>query len=103
MAISVSTAQPVNYTITGIIASTTGAPVPNTLAMAYDRRVGGDLLLGQASSDQNGNYTITFSSEKLQGKAKPDIEVRAIGAATAVNVLGTSEIRYNAGTAETIN
>lgn len=100
------------YTITGVIASTTGAAVPNILAVAYDKRVGGDLLLAQGNSDPNGVYTVSFPSEKLQGKARPDIEVRAVapgaatgtvGAAPAVFVLGTSEIRYNAGTTETIN
>jgi hypothetical protein len=98
--------RPINYTVKGTIASTTGAPVPGVQALAYDRRITGDVLLGQAPTDANGNYSISYSPKVLEGKAKPDIEVRVVAGregGPANNILGTSETRYNAGSAEIID
>src|SRR5882757_10044336 len=99
-----------DYTVNGVVASTTGAPVASVLVIAYDRQVAGEILLGQDISNADGNYTITFNSDKLQLRYKPDIEVRATLAGTptaagaaAATVLGRSEIRYNASPRETIN
>jgi Neuraminidase-like domain/Salmonella virulence plasmid 28.1kDa A protein len=106
MATIISGSVPLNFNITGTVVSSNGAAVPGLTVIAYDRRVSGDIALGQGVSDANGKYTISYSSEKLRGMPKPDIEVRAMRTAAAgadQNVLGKSEIRYNADSSESIN
>lgn len=93
-----------NYTITGKIVADNGTAVIGVSAIAYDKRVGGDVMLGQGTSDATGSYTITFSSVILRGMAQPDIEVDVtVPNAAAVIVIARSDIRYNAGLTETID
>ncbi len=71
--------------------------------VAYDRRIGGDVVLGKTQTDKEGNYLIYYDASVLQGKTGADIEIRLFDNAVAQKEIGRSGVRYRAGLVETVN
>ncbi|MDQ1353100.1 MAG: hypothetical protein QG657_3406, partial [Acidobacteriota bacterium] len=54
-------------------------------------------------SDQEGLYTIFYNKKILQGKAKPNIEIRVVDPRNNLKEIGRSTVKYNADPIETID
>ncbi|PSL45405.1 virulence plasmid A protein [Chitinophaga niastensis] len=94
---------PVYYTVSGKVVTDKGAPVSRVIALAKDKRLPYDIPLSSAVTDAGGNYRITYDTSLLKGKPQPDLEVSVMNESSREIVIGKSDIRYNAGSAETIN
>jgi hypothetical protein len=58
----------------GKIMNQRGAPRPGLTVKAFDRNIGAaDVLLGQAATDKQGHYTISYTSKQLKGKTAADL------------------------------
>lgn len=89
--------------ITGTISSDKRLAVAGIKVIAYDKRITGDVVIGNGVTDKKGNYTIIYNQKNLQGKTKPDIEIRLVDTSNGDKEIGRSTVKYNAGTAETID
>jgi hypothetical protein len=98
------TKPPKNFSVTGVIITDDARPMVGTLINAVDKRVAGDIVLGRATTDTTGAYTINYTSEQLQGKDSPDLEidVMQLSGQTLVKI-AASDIKYNASTQEKID
>lgn len=83
--------------ISGRISSDKSPAVPGIKVFAYDKRISGDVVIGKAVTDKEGNYTIFYNKDILQGKVKPDIEIRLMDTVDSKKEIGRSAVRYNAG------
>ncbi len=90
------------FKITGRISSDKRV-VAGIKVIAYDKRISGDVVIGNAVTDEKGNYTVIYSQKNLQDKAKPDIEIRLLDTGNNDKEIGRSTVKYNAGTIETLN
>jgi hypothetical protein len=71
--------------------------------IAFDRRIGGDVVIGRTVTDKEGNYLISYDAGLLHGKSGADIEIRLFDNADARKEIGRSVVRYHAGAVETVN
>jgi hypothetical protein len=87
--------------VRGTIRQVGGFPLPHLLVRASDRDMRSETLLGQAITDAEGSYQITYSTNKLRMKDKADLIVRVFepsdseGKETG-DEIGFSEIIFNA-------
>jgi hypothetical protein len=87
--------------VRGTIRQVDGFPLPHLLVRAFDRDMRSETLLGQAITDAEGSYQITYSTNKLRMKDKADLIVRVFepsdseGKETG-DEIGFSEIIFNA-------
>ena len=70
--------------------------------MIYSTGLEADKVLGEAVTDENGNYTFSYPADTSRG-VKQDLQARVIEAGTAVRELGRSDVKYNAGADETLD
>ena len=71
-----------------------GQPAADLLVEAFDRNAGlDDVLLGQATTDPEGNYSITYRLKQLSGKSAADLVMRVYRDANLVHI---SDIIFNA-------
>ena len=85
----------------GKITDKAGAPRVGLIAKAFDRNVGeDDTLLGQATTDAHGKYSVSYTLEQLQGKPAADLVVSVFQDAI---LLRTSDVIFNAKPAETLD
>jgi hypothetical protein len=92
----------ITYQVNGRVASRASASVAGLLVQIVDKAVEGDAELAQATTDDQGIYTATFSTDVVakRGKTHPDLQARVLSGRT---FLGASEIHYNASLTETLN
>ena len=91
--LSKGTAAP-QFVAQGAIRNQDGGPRPGLNLKAFDRNVGmDDALLGEATSDAQGNYSISYTSDKLGGKLAADL---VISVYQDGNLLQTSDVIFNA-------
>lgn len=65
------------FLVQGRIISQDGTPRPGLTVKAFDRNVGAaDILLGQATTDQQGNYQIYYTLGQLGGKPAANLVIR---------------------------
>lgn len=78
------------------------AGVGGLRVQVVDRNVGEDVPLGEAVTDDVGNFTVSYSKEKLieRGKAAPDIQARVTN---EQKVIAVSDVRYNASGSERLD
>lgn len=87
--------------VRGTIRQVGGFPLPHLLVRAFDRDMRSETLLGQATTDAEGTYQITYSTDQLRMKDKADLIVRIFepsdseGKETGGEI-GFSEIIFNA-------
>jgi peptidoglycan hydrolase-like protein with peptidoglycan-binding domain len=73
--------------------------MPRLRVVAVDKNVGGETLLNDAMTGEEGVYEIQYDrGSRRQGKADLDLQVQARGRDD--EILGVSAVRYNAGTEE---
>ncbi|WP_028978199.1 neuraminidase-like domain-containing protein [Sporocytophaga myxococcoides] len=89
--------------ISGRISSDRGLPVTNGHIIAYDKRLGGEVAIGEGYTDPFGNYKIVYPKDKLEGKTSPDIQLGIFEADNNQKEIIRSEIKYNASEEETID
>lgn len=71
-----------------------GQPAADLLVEAFDRNVGlDDAQLGQATTDPEGNYSITYRLKQLSGKSAADLVMCVYRDASLVHI---SDILFNA-------
>ena len=88
-----------NLIVLGRVTTSDGLPAGNLILKAYDRNVGeDDTLLGQVSTDAQGNYSIVYSSDKLDGKSAADLVICLYQDG---KLLQTSDVIFNARPMET--
>ena len=87
------------FIVHGVIRNQDSAPRPGLTVKAFDRNVGThDTLLGQAVTDDQGNYSITYTTEQLGDKGAADM---VISVYQGNNLLQTSDVIFNTGKVET--
>ena len=91
------------FTVSGKVVTDTSSPVAGVGVTAFDERIAGNVLLNQALTDGEGNYSITYAPTILNGKAKPDIFIIVAEARNPKNEVGRSTVKYNAASNEIIN
>ena len=87
-----------SYSVSGGIYTSKRIGASQVNVQLVDKSIGKDIVLGGTSTDQNGQFNISFN---YKGKDKPDLQVLAISAEE--KVLGRSEIHYTAGPEEKID
>jgi hypothetical protein len=89
----------INLIVHGRVTTSDGLPAGNLTIKAYDRNLGeDDTLLGQATTDAQGNYSIVYSSDKLDGKSAADLVICLYQDG---KLLQTSDVIFNARPLET--
>jgi len=82
------------YTVQGTLTFDTGLPASSITVRVYDVVFGGkDLQLGQATSDAQGSYSVSFQFP--QG-ATPNIQVRVVNSSQQEVTISTTEFRAQA-------
>ena len=83
--------------VTGDVVTGAGIGAAGLRVIAVDRSLGKEALLGNATTDDQGSYVITYSVDDLKklGKQKADIEVRVIDRDNPAVVYATSDVCYN--------
>lgn len=85
----------ISYVINGKVSSSNANPQPGLTVKAFDRNVGvDDKLLGQATTDAQGHYSITYTTKKLSGKATADLVICLFQDG---KLLQMSDVIFNAG------
>jgi hypothetical protein len=118
------TSAQVTYQVSGRVASRTSASVRGLQILIVDKGVGdearlayakagleagrkpifpSDVILAQATTDDQGGYTASFSTEAVRklGKSQPDLQAQVVVGDNAL--LGASDVRYNASTREALD
>lgn len=92
----------ITHRVAGRIASRTSGGVDGLRVAVVDKGVGGDAELAEAVTDTTGKYQASFCDAELRraGKDKPDLQAFVYAGDTLV---GSSEIRYDASTEETLD
>jgi Neuraminidase-like domain len=95
---------PIPYTASGTVWSAASAGVGGLAVELVDKNVGGDVMLGQTTTDASGAYTlsveITAASLASRRKTKPDLQARVSAGKAFV---AASDVIYNAPTSVTLN
>jgi Neuraminidase-like domain/Putative peptidoglycan binding domain/Salmonella virulence plasmid 28.1kDa A protein len=89
-----------DYSVSGTVFSTDRVGLAGLTVLVVDRNVGGDLQLAETSTDAGGRYQAGFAAAALQRAKHPDLQARAFADG---QLLGASEVRYNAGTSEVLD
>lgn len=93
-----------DFEITGSVSSPDRAGVGGLRVVIVDKNPGPDAAIpgAEALTDPTGRYKIQFRASALpiQGKQQPDLQARVFASEV---FLGASDVRYNAGTNETLN
>ena len=94
--------------VPGYVRQVDGTPITDTLVVAFDKDLRHEEPLGRAVTDQNGNYEISYTSDKFSRveKERADLIVRAIdsagkGIVSSDEILGTPI--FNAPVVATVN
>lgn len=88
------------FVVHGVIRNQDGAPRPGLTIKAFGRNVGADdTLLGEATTDAQGNYSVTYTIEQLGGKPAADLVICVY---QNDNLLQTSDVIFNAKRSETV-
>lgn len=96
----------------GTVRHATGFPLAGLTARAFDRDMRAEVLLGQAVTDEDGNYQITYDAGQLHpGKTSADLVIRVLESDTAAEgqedgrgeELAMSDIVFNAAPQQTID
>ena len=86
--------EEVMYLINGIVYNLGGKPVENLIVEAFDCNIcNNDVLLGQATTDSQGYYSITYTADKLEGKSTADLVADLYRGDT---LLQTTDIKFDA-------
>jgi Neuraminidase-like domain/Putative peptidoglycan binding domain len=90
------------WTVTGVVAAPARGTVPGLPVVVLDRSVQSDVTLGQGTTDSAGAYLVSYlvSEVRARGKDNPDLVAQVM---SGEQVIGTSEVRYNAGPAEQLD
>lgn len=66
-------------TVSGRISHPKGKPRKNLTIKAFDKDLGREIILGEATTDESGKYTITYKSDQLSraSKTNADLIIRA--------------------------
>jgi hypothetical protein len=80
-----------------------GSPFAGLTVRAFDRDLRGEELLGETTTDENGQYEITYSATQFRRaeKSSADIIVRAYEKGS--KLVTESQIIFNAKPLETVN
>lgn len=91
-----------SYTVSGTIAAAGFGAVAGLAVAVVDRNVGADTELSTAVTGGDGAYQARYLPAQFTatGKTNPDLQVTV---SSGANLLGVSEVRYNAGTDERID
>jgi hypothetical protein len=85
---------PGTRTVHGQITDQNGSPQSGLAVKAFDRNIGKvDTLFGQAATDAQGNYRITYASKQLDGKSTADLVVAVY---QGESLLQTSDVIFDA-------
>lgn len=96
----------------GTVRHATGFPLAGLTARAFDRDMRAEVLLGQAVTDEDGNYQITYDAGQLHpGKTSADLVIRVLEPDTTAEGQGNeggeelvvSGIVFNAAPQQTID
>ncbi len=89
------------FVVSGRVTASDAKPASAFLVKAFDRNVGtDDTLLGEATTDAQGNYTITYSRTQLDGKLAADL-LLALYDTEQLKLM--SDVIFNARPVETLD
>src|SRR5215470_15025500 len=103
IAIGATSPSPETLTITGQIILADASPFVGSTVRAFDKNLRAEMLLGETKSDAGGEYTITYTLQKLgrPDKQNADLVVRVFDALG--KQLGASDVLFNAPAEATID
>ena len=83
------------FVVSGIVRDQDNSPRPGLTVKAFDHNSGKeDILLGTSTTNSQGNYSISYTSQILGGKASADL---VISVYQNDRLLQTSDLIFNAG------
>lgn len=93
--------------VRGAIRHTEGFPLPHLIVRAFDRGMRAEALLGQAITDAEGIYEITYSTAQLRTKEQADLIIRVFEpdekGEEGGEEIARTEILFNAPLQQTID
>ena len=90
------------YKLSGKAINVTGVPLTNARVVIYSTGLEADKVLGETSTDENGNYSFAYPAD-LSRNVRQDLQARVVEEGTAVRELGRSNVKYNAGADEILD
>lgn len=98
-------APPPTYSVQGSVRDTATNPIAGLIVCAFDLRPAGETLLGETTTNPDGQYQISFSGDQIphtsDGFQSPNLVVRAFS--QDAQQLAESDLKPNAGQAETVD
>ncbi|MBC7826536.1 MAG: hypothetical protein H7122_02230 [Chitinophagaceae bacterium] len=91
-----------NNKLTGKVITVRGVPLKNAKVIIYSTGLEADKILGETVTGAEGNYSFSYPADSSRN-LKHDLQVRVIEAGAAVQELGRSAVKYNAGVEETLD
>jgi peptidoglycan hydrolase-like protein with peptidoglycan-binding domain len=93
------------FVVKGVVRQHDGQPLAGGLVRAFDQDLRGEDFLGEASTDQEGNYQITFTAERFRRSPNevggPDLVVRVY--ASDGRLIAKTKRKNNAAQQEVVN
>jgi hypothetical protein len=91
--------------VRGIVRDASGSPLPGVVVRAYDRDLRRRELLGEAQTNEEGNYQIRYVAERYKRAEAdgPDLQIQAFGSDALDRLLAESAVMFNAGNEVTID
>jgi hypothetical protein len=93
---------PTTYEVKGKVSSRVSASIGGLLVKIVDKTLEREVFLGQAFTNENGEYQVSFTDARLRqnGKSQPDLQTKVF---RNDNLLATSAVYYNAKKREVLN
>ena len=99
--VNLTVRDPGHFRVGGRVFGEARAAVGGHQVVVIDKNVGGETELTETTSGPDGSYSVAFTYCGI--KDSPDLQARAFTAGPERIVLGESEVRYNAGSSETLD
>ena len=90
------------HTLAGKVITVLGVPLQRARVMVFNTGLEADKLLGEAITDQQGNYLFSYPADRSEN-IQPDLQARVMESGRAARELGRSSVKYNAGKQEVLD
>lgn len=83
------------YKVYGQVTTDKNTSAQNVKASAYSKSIQESKLIGEALTNKEGQYSISFCSANLDSDGKPDIQVKIYNTGKSGKEIGSSDVFYN--------
>ena len=91
------------FVVQGTVRFADGRPVVGVLVRASDKDLRREELLGEATTDRDGRYAITYTAQQFRRAEKDHADLRVGAYTQAGREMASSPVRFNAAADETVD